>query len=240
MKLLSTSTCVLLATLGSLLWTATAETQKEGSAPLTPLSEEEKTIYALGLALARNTHNLSLTEAEVKILVDGLTDAVLRRETRVALPQYGPRIATMMKDRTKATVARETEASAPFLQEEAAKPGAVTTESGLVFIAIQDGKGASPKATDTVTVHYHGTLRDGTVFDSSIVRGEPTSFPLNRVIPGWTEGLQRMKVGGKARLVCPAKIAYGDNGSPAAQILGGTALAFDVELIAIDGGESGD
>ncbi len=96
------------------------------------------------------------------------------------------------------------------------------------------GTGESPGATDTVSVHYHGTLRDGTVFDSSVDRGTPASFPLNRVVPCWTEGLQLMKVGGKSRLVCPSGIAYGDQGRPG--IPGGAALVFEVELLSIDGG----
>ena len=114
----------------------------------------------------------------------------------------------------------------------AATDGAITTDSGLVYLDLVVGEGAGPVATDTVTVHYHGTLSDGTVFDSSVERGEPASFPLNRVIPCWTEGLQLMKPGGKARLVCPSDIAYGDRGSPP-RIKPGAALVFEVELLSI-------
>jgi FKBP-type peptidyl-prolyl cis-trans isomerase FkpA len=102
----------------------------------------------------------------------------------------------------------------------------------MVYIPVAAGTGASPKATDTVNVHYHGTLRDGSVFDSSVDRGEPISFPLNGVIPCWTEGLQKMKVGGKAKLVCPSDIAYGDGGRPP-QIPGGATLVFEVELLEV-------
>ena len=94
------------------------------------------------------------------------------------------------------------------------------------------GNGASPKASDTVKVHYHGTLRDGAVFDSSVDRGTPAEFPLGRVIPCWIEGVQKMKVGGKSKLVCPANLAYGDRGAPP-KIQPGAALAFDVELLEI-------
>jgi FKBP-type peptidyl-prolyl cis-trans isomerase len=97
---------------------------------------------------------------------------------------------------------------------------------------VKEGSGASPAASDTVKVHYHGTLRDGSVFDSSVDRGTPAEFPLNRVIPCWTEAVQGMKVGEKAHITCPSEIAYGDRGMPPA-IKGGTALAFDVELIEI-------
>ena len=100
------------------------------------------------------------------------------------------------------------------------------------------GTGDSPKDTDTVKVHYHGTLRDGTVFDSSVERGTPAQFPLNRVIPCWTEGVQKMKVGGKGRLTCPASIAYGDRGAPP-KIKPGAALAFEVELLEIVPAQAG-
>jgi FKBP-type peptidyl-prolyl cis-trans isomerase FkpA len=102
----------------------------------------------------------------------------------------------------------------------------------MVYIPISVGTGANPTATDTVRVHYHGTLRDGTVFDSSVDRGESISFPLNGVIPCWTEGVQKMKVGGKAKLVCPSDTAYGDVGQ--GPIPGGAALVFEVELLGIE------
>ena len=111
-----------------------------------------------------------------------------------------------------------------------AKP--VTTASGLVYESIKDGAGESPKATDTVKVHYKGMFLDGKEFDSSYKRGEPTEFPLNRVIPCWTEGVQRMKPGGKAKLSCPASIAYGERGAGGV-IPPNTTLNFEVELISV-------
>ena len=115
-----------------------------------------------------------------------------------------------------------------------AKPAApVTTGSGLIFKLIQQGSGPSPLATDTVKVHYSGTFTDGREFDSSYKRGTPASFPLNRVIKCWTEGVQRIKVGGKAKLTCPAAIAYGENGR--GDIPGGATLQFEVELLGING-----
>ena len=122
--------------------------------------------------------------------------------------------------------------AAPLSSVHAQAPGPVTTASGLVYESLKEGSGESPKATDTVKVHYHGTLRDGSVFDSSVERGTPAEFPLNRVIPCWTEAVQGMKVGEKAHITCPSEIAYGDRGMPP-KIKGGTALAFDVELIEI-------
>src|SRR5204862_253249 len=113
--------------------------------------------------------------------------------------------------------------------------GAKKTDSGLVYTELKAGRGDAPKTTDTVKVHYTGTLTDGTVFDSSVQRGEPATFPLNGVIKCWTEGLQMMKVGGKAKLVCPSDIAYGDQGRPP-QIGPGAPLVFEAELVEVVGG----
>ncbi len=121
------------------------------------------------------------------------------------------------------------------LKKAAAEKGAVVSESGLVFLSLREGKGASPVATDTVKVHYRGTFTDGREFDSSHKRGEPTSFPLNRVIKCWTEGVQKIKVGGKAKLTCPSAIAYGDKGAGGGEIPGGATLVFEVELLAVNG-----
>jgi len=123
----------------------------------------------------------------------------------------------------------QTDAAAAAAAKES---GAVVTPSGLVYRSLQDGSGASPGATDTVKVHYRGTFPDGKEFDSSYKRGEPIEFPLNRVIKCWTEGVQRMKVGGKAKLTCPASIAYGERGAGAV-IPPNATLQFDVELLAI-------
>ena len=119
-----------------------------------------------------------------------------------------------------------------YLDKAASEPGAQKTASGLVYRDVTAGSGASPKATDTVKVHYRGTLINGKEFDSSYARNEPAEFPLNRVIPCWTEGVQKMKVGGKARLVCPANIAYGD-ASPTPDIPNGATLVFEIELLGI-------
>jgi FKBP-type peptidyl-prolyl cis-trans isomerase FkpA len=121
------------------------------------------------------------------------------------------------------------------LKKAAAEKGAVVTESGLVFLSLKEGTGASPAATDNVKVHYRGTFTDGREFDSSYKRGEPTSFPLNRVIKCWTEGVQKIKVGGKARLTCPSTIAYGERGAGNGEIPGGATLVFEVELLGING-----
>lgn len=123
--------------------------------------------------------------------------------------------------------------AAQYAEQVKKEKGAQVSESGLVYFELRKGSGKSPAATDKVKVHYHGTLPDGTVFDSSVQRNEPASFPLNGVIPCWTEGVQKMQVGGKAKLVCPAKIAYGSHGAPP-HIKPGATLIFEVELLAIE------
>ena len=134
----------------------------------------------------------------------------------------------------KQLAAENLEAGRAFLAENAEDPEVVTTDSGLQYKVLQEGTGEQhPKATDKVTVHYHGTLIDGRVFDSSVDRGEPASFPLNRVIPGWTEGVQLMNVGSKYRFYIPYNLAYGENGT--GSIPPFSTLIFDVELISIEG-----
>lgn len=123
-------------------------------------------------------------------------------------------------------------AHADAVKKAAAEAGAVTTASGLVMRTLKEGSGPSPAATDTVRVHYRGTLPDGKEFDSSYARNKPAEFPLNRVIPCWTEGVQKIKVGGKARLTCPAAIAYGERGAGGV-IPPGATLHFEVELLGI-------
>ena len=195
-------------------------------------TEDQKTVYALGLALARELQPFHLTEAELGTLAQGLTDGALDRPPKVDLEAQGPQIQALAKARLAAASAEETKAADGFLAAAAAETGAEKLPSGLVYREVTPGTGASPKASDTVKVHYHGTLRDGTVFDSSVERGTPAQFPLDRVIPCWTEGVQKMKVGGKSKLVCPANLAYGDRGAPP-KIEPGAALAFDVELLEV-------
>lgn len=124
-------------------------------------------------------------------------------------------------------------AQADAVSAAAKEAGAVVTPSGLVYRSLKDGKGASPAATDTVKVHYRGTFPDGKEFDSSYSRGEPIEFPLNGVIKCWTEGVQKMKIGGKAKLTCPASIAYGERGAGGGVIPPNATLQFEVELLAI-------
>jgi len=195
-------------------------------------TDDEKTMYALGLALSQNLGPFKLSEKELELVKEGLSDGVLGKEKKVDLQTFGPKINALAQARLTASATAEKKAAEPFLAKAAGEKGAKKTASGLVFTEVKAGDGDTPKATDTVKVHYTGKLTDGTVFDSSVQRGEPATFPLNGVIKCWTEGLQMMKVGGKATLVCPSDIAYGDQGRPP-QIKPGATLVFDVELLEI-------
>jgi FKBP-type peptidyl-prolyl cis-trans isomerase FkpA len=195
-------------------------------------TEEDKTLYALGLLVSRSLANFNLTEAELATVLAGIGDGVRKHEPKVDLQAYGPKVHALHAARVGASSEAEKKAGDTFLAKAAGERGATKLSSGLVMSTLKAGSGASPSASDTVKVHYHGTLTDGTVFDSSVDRKEPATFPLNRVIPCWTEGLQKMKVGGKSRLVCPAALAYGDAGAPP-RIKPGATLVFEVELLEI-------
>jgi FKBP-type peptidyl-prolyl cis-trans isomerase FkpA len=195
-------------------------------------TEDDKTFYALGLMLGRNVGTFNLSQRELEIVKAGMTDQVLGKKPVVELEQYGPKIQGLARSRAGARAQTEKDKAKTFQDSAAKEAGAVRTDSGMVMVPIKEGSGESPKATDVVKVHYEGKLTDGTIFDSSVQRGQPAEFPLNNVIPCWTEGLQKMKVGGKAKLVCPSAIAYGDNGRPP-KIPGGATLVFEVELLDI-------
>ena len=202
---------------------------------LTPatMTDEQKTIYALGLSIARSISQFDLSPAELEIVKQAIADAAAGKPA-LPIETWGPKIQGLAQERTQRVSEREKAVSTAYLAKAATEPGVVKTESGLIFKDITPGTGASPKATDTVKVNYRGTLVNGQEFDSSYARNAPAEFALNRVIPCWTEGVQKMKVGGKARLVCPAQIAYGDRGQPG--IPGGAALIFEIELLDIVAG----
>jgi FKBP-type peptidyl-prolyl cis-trans isomerase FkpA len=202
------------------------------AAPKPLTTDDEKTIYALGLSIAKSLSPFDLTPAEIDIVKRALTDAAANKPA-VQLEEWGPKIDPLVRARGAKVAERQKATSAAYLAKCATEPGAVKTESGMVYKELRPGTGESPKATDTVKVNYRGTLVDGTEFDSSYKRNEPTSFPLNGVIPCWTEGVQRMKVGGKSQLVCPSNLAYGDQGRPS--IPGGATLIFEIELLEVGG-----
>jgi FKBP-type peptidyl-prolyl cis-trans isomerase FkpA/FKBP-type peptidyl-prolyl cis-trans isomerase FklB len=197
-----------------------------------PTTDEQKTFYALGLAISQSLGAFTLSDAELELVKSGITDGVLKRSPKVDLQAFGPKIQQLQQARAAVVAENEKKTGAAFLAKAAAEKGSTKTESGIVITPMKPGTGATPKATDTVKVHYHGTLIDGTIFDSSVKRGEPATFPLNQVIKCWTEGVPHIKVGGKSRLVCPSNLAYGERGSPPA-IRPGATLVFEVELLEI-------
>src|SRR5215467_2477291 len=195
-------------------------------------TDDQKTLYALGLVISQNLANFNLSAADLEPVLAGLSDGVLKKESKVDVQTYAPKISQLQASRAGAAAATEKKAGQAFLDKAAAEKGATRTPSGLIITTLKPGTGPSPKATDKVKVHYHGTLTDGTVFDSSVQRGQPIELPLNGVIKCWTEGVQMMKVGGKSKLVCPSDLAYGDQGRPP-QIKPGATLVFEVELLDI-------
>jgi len=197
-------------------------------------TDDEKTFYAIGASLSQQIQMLKpLSEREMDLILEGLRDAANGRVDSKEIAGRRTQIRNLIQARQERGLEVEKEASAIFLAAELKKPGARRTETGLIYREIVPGVGVTPNATDKVRVHYHGTLRDGTVFDSSVDRGEPSEFPLNRVIACWTEGVAMIKVGGKSQLVCPSEIAYGDRRSGSGRIPPGAALSFEVELIEI-------
>ncbi len=199
-------------------------------APLT--TDTEKTIYALGLSIGQSLSQFNLTPAELDIVKRALTDSAAKKPA-VELSEWGPKIGPLQKQRGAEAAEQQKLASKAYLDKTTAQPGFVKTESGLIYKELRPGTGASPKASDTVKVNYRGTTIDGSEFDSSYARNEPATFPLTGVIRCWTEGVQKMKVGGKATLVCPSDIAYGDSGK--GPIPGNATLIFDIELLDIVG-----
>ncbi|MGA2130974.1 MAG: FKBP-type peptidyl-prolyl cis-trans isomerase [Bryobacteraceae bacterium] len=199
-------------------------------APVVLKTDEEKTIYALGLSVYKSLGQFDLSPHELDLVKRALADAAAGKPA-LDLNEWGPKIGPVAKERSARVAEHQKAVSKAFLDKAAAEPGAERTASGMIYRQLQAGSGDSPKATDTVKVQYRGTLVDGTEFDSSYRRNEPAQFALNRVIACWTEGVQKMKPGGKAVLVCPSDLAYGDQGRPS--IPGGATLIFNIELLEI-------
>lgn len=204
-----------------------------GGSSVTPKTEEEKTFYALGLDIGKNIDVFGLQPAELELVKAGLSDGVTHgRKPLVELDQIRPKIFELAKKRQELVATQEKAKGKDSVDKAAKEAGAQQLPSGVVVKTLKPGTGASPVPTDTVKVHYEGRLTNGTVFDSSYKRNQPTEFPLTGVVKCWTEGLQKMKVGEKAQLTCPSETAYGDQGRPPT-IPGGATLVFDVELLEI-------
>ena len=221
--------------MGMLMLSVLACNEKGGSASVELKSEDDKTFYAMGVMLGSNLQRLELTDHELGALYKGVIAAAKSAEPEVDMAIYQPKIQQMFKARMEAVSKKQKESGKKFLDDYVAKSGgkAKKTESGLVYEVIKEGTGKMPTATDTVEVHYHGTLTNGEVFDSSVDRGKTISFPLNRVIPGWTEGVQLMVVGDKFTFIIPSDLAYGPSGIPQAGIGPNATLIFEVELLEI-------
>ena len=198
-----------------------------------PETEEEKVSYSLAVNVASGIKQQGLSKIDINSLAKGFNDVlegneldITEEESMKILQDYFQKLSTEKQEEAN-------EKEQAYLTENAAKEGVITTESGLQYEILSSGNGKKPNAEDKVTVHYHGMLTDGTVFDSSVDRGEPASFPVNGVIPGWVEGLQLMSVGDKWKLTIPSNLAYGERG--AGGVIGpGETLIFEVELLSID------
>lgn len=234
-----------MATLALVLGTTGAHAQAGGAAkkpepttakapaaetPPDELSEDGKTIYALGLSVGKDLSLFALSPEELKILQRGVADG-MAGTSAIEPKEYAPKIQAFAKS-------RQAQAGNAALERAAKEPGAVKLPSGVIYREVQAGNGKSPRVTDTVKVHYEGRLVDGSVFDTSAKRGIPVEFPLNGVISCWTQGVSRMKVGGKAKLTCPGATAYGERPPTGSRIPPNAVLVFDVELVDIPGDTS--
>ena len=192
----------------------------------------DKLSYSWGLAMGQQLRGMGVKDLNIEDFTNAVRCVFENKEPEVKPDEAQQVINAYLQElEAKATkVAKE--AGAKFLEENAKNEGVKVTASGLQYTVEKEGTGESPKATDEVTVHYSGRLLDGTVFDSSVSRGEPATFPLNRVIPGWTEGVQLMKEGGKYMFFIPSELAYGAQGIPGA-IPPHSTLIFEVELIKV-------
>ena len=206
--------------------------KKADVAATSEMNDEQKTFYAVGQALAQQAKVFEFTPAEFEYVKRGMDDFVAGKKAVVEFEAQREAVQKLAEGRRKAAAEKTAGAGKAFLEAAAKEAGAETTPTGLIYRSTQEGKGENAKASDTVRVHYKGTLIDGTEFDSSFKRNEPAEFPLGGVIPCWTEGLQKMKPGGKAVLVCPSSIAYGEQGA-GASIPPGATLKFEVELLDI-------
>ena len=201
-----------------------------GSASVKLETEDQKTLYALGLIVGGNVKPFALTPEELDIVKAGVTDAVNNAKPQVELETYGPKVQELHTARAALAADETKKKGEEFAANVAKEKDTMKTASGIVIRTIKAGTGPSPAATDVVKVHYEGKLIDGTVFDSSVERGEPVEFPLNGVVRCWTEAVQTMKKGGKAQIVCPSDLAYGNRGQPPT-IPPGATLSFEVELL---------
>jgi FKBP-type peptidyl-prolyl cis-trans isomerase FkpA len=197
------------------------------------MTDEQKTLYALGVLMSRGLDHFQLSNAEFTTVLAGLSDSFHKRLKITDAESYTPKLRDLEQARVAVLIQHEKAAGDAYLATAAKTAGATRTASGLLFLAVSAGTGVAPTRADRVKVNYEGKLVDGTVFDSSIKRGQPAVFNVGSVIPCWSEALMLMKVGGKSHVVCPAALAYADRGAPP-RIPPGATLVFDIELIDIE------
>ena len=198
-------------------------------------TEEQKASYGVGRQMGDQLAQQAFDGVDIAAIQQGLADSLRGEEFAVPADEINAAFAVIgqrMREQEQAKHASSIAAGEAFLKANASKDGVIVTESGLQYEIILAGDGAQPTRTDKVNVHYHGTLPDGSVFDSSVERGQPISFPVTGVIPGWVEALQLMTVGSKWRLTIPHNLAYGEQG--AGSIPPFSVLVFDVELLGIE------
>ena len=192
----------------------------------------DKVSYALGLSIGNNFQNSGINNLQIEDFVKGLKDVLSEAKPEISYDEAKQVINDYFTNLQKERLELNKKAGEEFLNINKGKAGVVTLPSGLQYQILQKGEGATPTASDKVKCHYHGTLINGTVFDSSVQRGEPAVFGVSQVIPGWVEALQLMPVGSKWRLFIPSNLAYGEHGAGDA-IEPNSALVFDVELLDI-------
>jgi FKBP-type peptidyl-prolyl cis-trans isomerase FkpA len=199
------------------------------SKPVTLETDDQKALYAIGMIAATRLPQFDLTAEELRTIEAGLADGLQGHKPKVDMNTVRPGLEAFVKARTAAAATKEKAAGAEFAAKKTGEKGAEKLPSGIVYREITPGTGAAPQPSDTVKVKYRGTLRDGTEFDSS---AEPVAFPLNGVVKCFSEGIGKMKVGGKSEIVCPPDTAYGDQGR-APHIRPGATLAFEIELVEV-------
>lgn len=193
----------------------------------------DKASYSLGMNIGTSLKGEGVSEINVEMFAKGLTDIMKGNTLELSVQEAYESIQQFLATANAKKFEKNITEGKNFLEQNAKRPEVVTLPSGLQYEILKEGNGPKPKATDTVTTHYHGTLIDGTVFDSSVERNQPASFPVNGVIQGWVEALQLMPVGSKWKLYIPSDLAYGANPHPGGPIEPHMALIFEVELLAI-------
>ncbi len=227
-NLITTLTIVVL----SILISCKSSNKNNFKSKLNLSNQVDSVSYGVGVNVGMNLKSSGFNSLNYDMVARGLYDMMEKDSSEIEMQVLGETINNYLKNKLKEEASSEREKGEAFLAENGKKEGVVTSESGLQYKIIDPGTGASPNGSDMVTANYKGMLIDGTVFDSSYDRGEPSTFELDKVIPGWSEGLQHLKEGGKAELYIPADLAYGDQSS--GEIKPGSTLIFEVELIKVE------